>query len=101
MINTEWKFKIKKTIPYVVSTQQKDIVESFLASCVATDSEDAENTASTTALISFNISEGVAENFLELTEVNNETLKNWVIDRLGQDWVTNAEQELIETLENN
>jgi len=100
MINIEWKFKIKKTIPYVVSTQQRDIVESFLASCVATDSEDAENTANTTALISFDVSEGVTQNFIELTEVNNETLKNWVIDRLGQDWVTNAEQELIETLEN-
>ena len=40
MIETTWKYKIDKTIPYVVDVQQKDVIEAISVTLIAQDNED-------------------------------------------------------------
>ena len=99
-INTEWKYEIDKTIPFNITTGQRDIVQSYQAICLATDSDDNENKASSVSLIIFDTNNLVFENFVEMTDLTSNKLKQWTEDFLGSDEVARIEATLIETLEN-
>lgn len=100
MINTTWKYKIQSTIPFVINTQQKDIIEKLMVSLTAQDDTDAEKKATWSTCITFNVADGVEGDFVLLEDITNATLESWVIDYFGESYIANVISETTDLAEN-
>jgi len=100
MINTTWQYKIQSTIPYIVDTQQKDIIKSMSVSLTAQDDIDAEKKASWSTVVTFNVEDGVEGDFILLEDITNTTLETWVTNYFGADYIANVVSETTDIAEN-
>lgn len=100
MIETTWKYKIDKTIPYVVDAQQKDVIEAISVTLIAQDNEDVLKRASWSTTLAFDVDDGVDGDFLALTDITNETLETWLREHFGTDFIDSVITETIENANN-
>ena len=100
MINTTWQYKIQSTIPYIVDTQQKDVIKSMSVTLTAQDDVDEDKKATWSTCITFNVEDGVEGDFVLLEDITNATLESWVIGYFGESYIANVVSETTDIAEN-
>jgi len=100
MINTTWQYKIQSTIPYIVDTQQKDVIKSMSVSLTAQDDVDEDKKANWSTVVTFNVEDGVEGDFILLEDITNTTLETWVTNYFGADYIANVVSETTDIAEN-
>ena len=100
MINTTWQYKIQSTIPYIVDTQQKDVIKSMSVTLTAQDDVDEDKKANWSTVVTFNVEDGVEGDFILLEDITNTTLETWVTNYFGADYIANVVSETTDIAEN-
>jgi hypothetical protein len=94
MINYTWEIEVTDTIPYNINSGQANIIKQATFTLKGVDSEFSNKMSEVAGSVVWNHTNGVAEGFVDITEVTTATVQGWVEDRLGADTIAQFKAEI-------
>ena len=95
-ITYTWDCEINKTQPYNINSSQANIIEQITWSFIG---DNGENKAGISGVVGYDVTQGVAGSFVAIEDVSKSTLEEWVKATVGNERITEMENEIKNTLD--